>query len=105
MHIGIAGVGLVGRVLALNLLQKGHTLTLFDVDKAYGDTAAGMTAAGMLALFAELESAESSIFNAGKRSIELWPSLLGQLDISDACQLKGSIITAHPQDLTELDHL
>ncbi len=104
MNIAIAGVGLVGRVLALNLLKQGHTLTLFDEDSAYGDKAAGMTAAGMLALFAELESAESSIFDAGKRSIELWPSLLAQLDIADAYQLEGSIITAHPQDLTELDH-
>ncbi len=104
MNIAIAGVGLVGRVLALNLLREGHTLTLFDEDTAYGDKAAGMTAAGMLAVFAELESAESSIFDAGKRSIELWPSLLEQLDISDAYQLEGSIITAHPQDLTELDH-
>ena len=52
MNIAIAGVGLVGRVLALNLLRKGHTLTLFDEDTAYGDKAAGMTAAGMLAVFA-----------------------------------------------------
>lgn len=104
MNIAIAGVGLVGRVLALNLLRRGHTLTLFDEDSAYGGKAAGMTAAGMLAVFAELESAESSIFESGKRSIELWPGLLAQLDISDAYQLKGSIITAHPQDVTELDH-
>ena len=104
MHIGIAGVGLVGRVLALNLLQQGHTLTLFDEDDAYGDNAAGMTAAGMLAVFAELETAESAIFEHGKRSISLWPALLEQLDISDAYQLEGSIITAHPQDYSELDH-
>jgi glycine oxidase len=104
MHIAIAGVGLVGRVLALNLLKRGHTLTLFDEDTAYGDASAGFTAAGMLALFAELETAESSIFERGKRSIYLWPSLLAQIGISDAYQLKGSIITAHPQDLSELDH-
>lgn len=104
MHIGIAGVGLVGRVLALNLLRLGHTLTLFDEDTAYGDNAAGMTAAGMLAVFAELESAESDIFAHGKRSIALWPALLDQLDILDAYQQKGSIITAHPQDYKELDH-
>lgn len=104
MHIGIAGVGLVGRVLALNLLQQGCTLTLFDEDTAYGDKAAGMTAAGMLAVFAELESAESSIFEYGKRSIKLWPDLLEQIDLSDAYQQKGSIITAHPQDYGELEH-
>jgi len=104
MHIGIAGVGLVGRVLALNLLQQGHTLTLFDEDTAYGDKAAGMTAAGMLAVFAELESAESVIFEHGQRSIALWPALLEQVGIADAFQQKGSIITAHPQDYGELEH-
>ena len=104
MNIAIAGVGLVGRVLALYLLQKGHKLTLFDEDRAYGDASAGFTAAGMLAIFAELETAESSIFERGKRSISLWPSLLEQVGISDAFQLEGSIITAHPQDLSELDH-
>ncbi|CAA6804678.1 MAG: Glycine oxidase ThiO (EC [uncultured Sulfurovum sp.] len=104
MNIGIAGVGLVGRVLALNLLQQGHTLTLFDEDTAYGDSAAGMTAAGMLAVFAELESAESIIFEHGQRSIALWPELLKQINILDAYQQEGSIITAHPQDYNELEH-
>ena len=104
MNIGIAGVGLVGRVLALNLLQQGHTLTLFDEDSAYGDKAAGMTAAGMLAVFAELESAESVIFEHGNRSIALWPDLLEQIGIADAYQQEGSIITAHPQDYNEFDH-
>ena len=104
MNIGIAGVGLVGRVLALNLLQRGHTVTLFDEDTVYGDKAAGMTAAGMLAVFAELESAESVIFDHGNRSIALWPDLLEQVGIADAYQQEGSIITAHPQDYNELDH-
>lgn len=104
MKIAIAGVGLVGRVLALNLVKKGHTLTLFDEDSAYGDASAGFTAAGMLALFAELETAESTIFTRGQRSVQLWPALLEQVGIADAYQLEGSIITAHPQDLSELDH-
>jgi len=104
MNIGIAGVGLVGRVLALNLLRQGHTLTLFDEDTAYGEKAAGMTAAGMLAVFAELESAESVIFDHGNRSIALWPDLLEQVGVADAYQQTGSIITAHPQDYNELDH-
>lgn len=104
MHIGIAGVGLVGRILALNLLKQGHTLSIFDEDVAYGELSAGYTAAGMLALFAELETAESVIFEHGKRSTQLWEALLKQIDASDAYQLKGSIITAHPQDYGELDH-
>lgn len=104
MNVAIAGAGLVGRVLALNLLNKGYNITLYDSDTAYGEEAAGVTAAGMLAVFAELESAESIIFDIGQRSIELWPALLKQLNISDSFQHKGSIITAHPQDVSELEH-
>ncbi len=104
MDIAIVGAGLVGRVLALNLVNKGHTIRLFDKDFAYGEEAAGMSAAGMLALFAELESAKSVIFEYGKRSIELWRELLKQIGIEDAYQQIGTIIVAHPQDYGELDH-
>lgn len=104
MNIAIAGAGLVGRVLALNLLRDGHTITLFDKDSKDGVTAAGWTAAGMLAQFAELESAESIIYDLGLRSQELWPKLLRDAGVYDGLQQKGSIITAHPQDMSELDH-
>jgi len=30
--IGIAGAGLVGRILALNLVRSGHKVTLFEKD-------------------------------------------------------------------------
>lgn len=106
MKIGIAGAGLVGRVLALMLLKQGHKVTLFDVDTADGEKAAGITAAGMLAPFAELETAESIIFDSGQRSIELWPELLVQVGLDDASgafQQKGSVITAHPADEAELE--
>ncbi|BBN58569.1 glycine oxidase ThiO [Hydrogenovibrio marinus] len=106
MNIGIAGAGLVGRVLALMVLNRGHQVTLFDLDTAEGENAAGLTAAGMLAPFAELETAESAIFESGQRSIALWPELLEQVGLdaaSSAFQRKGSIITAHPADEAELE--
>ena len=104
MNIAIVGVGLIGRVLALNLLKKGHTLTLFDKAGKDGTSAAGFTAAGMLAPFAELETAESIIFEHGKRSIQLWPDLLKEIGLFDGYKLDGTIITAHPQDMSELNH-
>jgi len=104
MNIGIAGAGLLGRVVALYLLKYGHSITLFDKGSKEGIEAAGFTAAGMLAPFAELETAESEIFTYGKRSIERWPELLREIGIYDGCQLAGSIITAHPQDRPELEH-
>jgi len=104
MNIAIVGTGLVGRVLAINLLADGHTLTLFDKESKEGITAAGFTAAGMLAPFAELETAESEIFEYGKRSIELWEPLLKEVGVYDGFQNTGTIITAHPQDMPELEH-
>jgi len=104
MHIAIVGAGLVGRVLALNLLKDGHKLTLFDKSSKEGTDAAGFTAAGMLAPFAELETAESIIFEHGRRSIELWPELLKGIGLFDGYKLDGTIITAHPQDMSELKH-
>ena len=104
MNIAIVGAGLVGRVLALNLLKQGHTLTLFDKGTKDGTDAAGFTAAGMLAPFAELETAESVIFDHGKRSIQLWPDILKEIGLFDGYTLNGTVITAHPQDMSELDH-
>ena len=43
-NIAIVGTGLVGRVLAINLLNDGHRLTLFDKDNKDGHTSAGFTA-------------------------------------------------------------
>ncbi len=104
MNVAIVGAGLVGRVLALNLLKDGHKLTLFDKGSKEGTDAAGFTAAGMLAPFAELETAESVIFEHGRRSIELWEDLLKGIGLFDGYKLDGTIITAHPQDVSELKH-
>ena len=104
MRVAIAGSGLVGRVLALNLLALGYEVVFFEKEDKEGIKAAGFTAAGMLAPFAELETAESIIFEYGKRSMELWGDLLKQIALFDGLQLKGSLITAHPQDMSELDH-
>lgn len=102
--IGIAGAGLVGRILALNLIKRGHKVTLLEKDSTASENAAGLVAAGMLAPFAELETAESAIFDSGMRSIQLWPELLAQLTIPEAFQKQGSLITAHRADMPELAH-
>ena len=106
MHIAIVGAGLVGRVVALNLLRTHpeYTITFFEKDSKEGVTAAGFTASGMLAPYAELETAESVIFELGHRSIDLWPSLLKEVGLFDGYLQKGTLITAHPQDMGELEH-
>ncbi len=103
-QVGIAGAGLVGRVLALNLVSQGFNVSLFDEDTHHAEKSAGLTAAGMLAPFSELETAESSVFELGQRSIELWPDLLTQINIPEAFQQAGSLITAHHADMPDLVH-
>ncbi|NKQ41219.1 MAG: FAD-dependent oxidoreductase [Sulfurovum sp.] len=105
MNIAIAGAGLVGRVLALALLKDNeHSITMFEKDSKEGISSAGFTAAGMLAPFSELETAESIISQLGQISIRLWPSLLKEIGLCDGYEQNGSIITAHPQDMSELEH-
>lgn len=106
--VGIAGAGLVGRVLALNLIQRGIQVTLYEKDSAsIPPNAAGYTAAGMLSPYAELELMDAELFQLGVRSIELWPGLVNWMAEQDCAvdfQQHGSLILAHPNDRADLQH-
>lgn len=106
--VGIAGAGLVGRVLALNLIQRGIQVTLFERDSSdSAPNAAGYTAAGMLSPYAELELMDVELFQLGVRSIELWPGLVDWM-ANQGCpvdfQHRGSLVLAHHNDRADLQH-
>ena len=103
IKIGIAGAGLLGRLLAFSLIQQGAKVTLFDEDNKEGKRSCGMTAAGMLTPFAELDSMEPSITEMGIRSLEKWPVILKQLKLPVYFQQTGSLMLAHRQDRAELE--
>lgn len=99
MNIGIAGAGLLGRLLACLLTQQGHQVSIFDPAGSPTDRgAAGWTAAGMLSPTAELECADINVFQYGLRSLERWaqiiPALPGNVSLTQA----GSLLLAHRQD-------
>ena len=99
MKIGIAGAGLLGRLLALQLRRAGHAVHVFDpAPHAEARGAAGFTAAGMLSPVAELECADEGVFQLGLRSIELWPGLLSQLKVPVDYRFEGSLLLAHRGD-------
>jgi glycine oxidase len=104
MKIGIAGAGLLGRLLAFQLARLGHAVTVFDpADGLETKLAAGWTAAGMLSPMAELETANLAVFEQGVRSLELWPRIVAQLaDVAPdhPVMLKqlGSLLLAHKGD-------
>ncbi len=96
--IGIAGAGLMGRVLAWQLQQQGFQVILYDQASTDGEAAAAFVAAGMLAPYAELESAESDVFQLGLRSLELWPQIIHSLKAQHLFHAGGTLVVAHPQD-------
>ncbi len=104
MHIGIAGAGLLGRLLAMELSWSGHRVDVFDPasgpgpQAASGSDAAGWTAAGMLSPVAELECADARVFNWGLRSCYLWPSIVHGLGDPVGLSLQGSLLLAHRGD-------
>lgn len=104
MRIGIAGAGLLGRLLALQLVCAGHAVTVFDpANGPEHRVAAGWTAAGMLSPMAELETANLAVFEQGVRSLALWQgivSVLQELVPSHPVMFKqmGSLLIAHKGD-------
>jgi glycine oxidase len=104
MHIGIAGAGLLGRLLALELSRAGHRVDVFDPARGPGPKvesnteAAAWTAAGMLSPVAELECADERVFAWGLRSCYLWPSIVHGLGEPVDLSLHGSLLLAHRGD-------
>ncbi len=103
MHIGIAGAGLLGRLLAFELARTGHSVEVFDPapgpqPPAAGVYAAGWTAAGMLSPTAELESADDKVFALGLRSLALWPAIVAAMGQPVELHQRGSLLLAHRGD-------
>lgn len=102
MKIGIAGAGLMGRVIGTALLRAGHTVTLFDRDAPQGEDSCGAIGAGMLAPFCELESASPTISQLGQQALRLWPAFLRGLPTPVFFQQAGTLVVAHPNDTADL---
>ncbi len=99
LRIAIAGAGLLGRLLALQLARAGHAVQVFDpAPDGAARGAAGWTAAGMLSPVAELESADDNVFALGLRSLALWPVLTQGLPQPVDLHQRGSLLLAHRGD-------
>lgn len=103
MKAGIAGAGLIGRLLAFELLQQGWQVSLFDQDDGNGKQSCGYVAAGMLSPLGEIIHAEPILYTIGQDSLERWPNIVAKLKIADSFVLSGSLMGAHPHDAAELE--
>lgn len=119
MNIGIAGAGLLGRLLAWQLARQGHQVNVYDPaphpeapntghitasnDGPPPAHAAAFTAAGMLSPLAELENAGPVIARLGWRSLRLWHDITAELGRQTGEPLMfrqlGSLMVAHGSDL------
>jgi glycine oxidase len=103
LAIGIAGAGLLGRLLAWRLAGAGHAVTVFDPAPHAqplfdGQGAAAFTAAGMLSPIAELDHAGPEIARLGLRSILRWRAIVPLLPGAPFFAQRGSLLLAHRAD-------
>lgn len=107
--IAIAGGGLLGRLLAWQLLEAGHQVTLYDAGSFVDSVSAAHTAAGMISPISEAIDTESLMYDLGMVALTQWPLWLQQLSHSlpaaSAVQYdqKGSLIVAHSHDQALLE--
>ncbi|OGT56680.1 MAG: hypothetical protein A3F43_05085 [Gammaproteobacteria bacterium RIFCSPHIGHO2_12_FULL_42_10] len=103
MKVGIAGAGIMGRLLAFALQKAGWDVTLFDVAN---QSSVSFVAAGLLTPLVELEKNDLIIYQLGSVALkEHWPCLLQALDSDIFFKHDGSIVLAHPRDSAELTRL
>ncbi len=104
MRIGIVGAGISGRLLAWRLAEQGHTVSVFEQQAPDHRDTCSFVAAGMLSPAAELEHADSLIYTLGCYGLAQWPLLLARLATPVAWQQHGSLVVAHTNDQSELQH-
>ena len=108
MKVGIAGAGLLGRLLGWQLQRRGHQVTLFDAGDELGTDSAAYVAAAMLAPCSEAVTSGAELFGVGRQAVSQWRELLQQLSESSAHAValndSGSVVIAHDLDRANLQH-
>lgn len=100
MKAGIAGAGIMGRLMALALNRAGWDVTLFDAENAANCSVA---AAGLLTPVTELEKNDVVIFKLGMEALDQhWPDILERLQQKIYFQRTGSLVVSHPRDQADL---
>ena len=106
--IGVAGGGLMGRLMAWQLLRRGHRVTVFEAGPASGEQSAAFVAAAMLAPYSEAVTSGAELFAMSRNALAGWKALLQQLGENSAHPVQlndaGSVVVAHELDRANLSH-
>jgi glycine oxidase len=101
MHAVILGAGLMGRLLAHALAQRGHRVEVHEAQGPDGTGAAARVAAAMLAPLAESAITELPVVRMGQYGLHRWPELLATLAQPVFFQQNGTLVVWHRQDAAE----
>ncbi|WP_440682456.1 FAD-dependent oxidoreductase [Cysteiniphilum halobium] len=104
-RIAIIGGGLVGRILALTLLESGADISIDLYEKSAdfsGKSSCGYAAAGMVAPVSEALDEGQKIYDISHASTEAWMDIDRWLSGGVFTQT-GTNIVAHPFDLSDLE--
>lgn len=104
LEVGIAGAGLLGRLMAWRLARRGCRVCVFDpapgpAPAFDGRGAAAFTAAGLLSPLAERDVGSDRVAELGWRSIALWRDIVRELPGSPYFSDRGSLLLAHRGDM------
>ena len=97
----ILGAGLLGRLLALQLVNLGHQVEIFDKGDVLGEGSAAKAAAAMLAPLAESVITEPSVVKMGHYGLGRWQEIIKTLNEPVFFQQNGTLIVWHRQDIHE----
>ncbi|MFI4937421.1 MAG: FAD-dependent oxidoreductase [Candidatus Berkiellales bacterium] len=104
MKIGIAGAGIVGRLLAWHLCHHDLEVHLFDQDHIAGKTACSLTAGGMISPIAELPLLSKPAMQFGEKALTWWHKIVQSLSHEVGFQTKGTLVIASPAQRALLQH-
>lgn len=109
MKAGIAGAGVMGRLLAFALVNAGWEVTLYEARDSLDALNCSMAAAGLINPVAELAKGDTLIYHLGIPALQVYiPEIIAQLKTVAAevfFQASGSLVLAHPKDAAELKWL
>jgi glycine oxidase len=96
MEATVIGAGVVGLATAMELVERGATVTLIERSPELGGNASWL-AGGMLAPNCEGESAPAAVVERGARAIGWWSRHVANV------AREGTLVVAAPRDVGEID--
>lgn len=93
-NFGIIGAGVAGRIIALELLQRGQSVTLFDQYGPGTYKGSSFGGIGLLSPYAQEEHTTSMVTSLGEASLEIWDEIIDSLPTPVFYENTGSLIVS-----------